>query len=176
MTAPARDCRAAARCFSSSTKTRSSGVADSMLATALTSTPALANQAGSDCLSDLLQRALHGSHCIAAGYEEGRARHPEAETSRPELKMNLQPQRFAPALILRRSAGTLALAHNERAAARATWATGGASQCQVPTTTPLLSVPLVVVVPFDVPVRPPGGAVSVRTLPGGAREVTVMLS
>lgn len=28
---------------------------------------AIANQAGSDCLSDLLQRALHGFQCIAAG-------------------------------------------------------------------------------------------------------------
>ena len=34
---------------------------------------AVANQAGSDRLSNLLQRALHGSHCIAARSKEGRA-------------------------------------------------------------------------------------------------------
>jgi hypothetical protein len=35
---------------------------------------------------------------------------------------------------------------------------------QVPDTTPLLSVPTVPGVPLVVPVRPPSGAVSVRTL------------
>jgi hypothetical protein len=40
----------------------------------------------------------------------------------------------------------------------------------VPMTTPLLSVPVVVVVPLDVPVRFP---VSVRVLPGGVTDVIV---
>jgi len=44
---------------------------------------------------------------------------------------------------------------------------------QVPTTTPLLRVPMVVVVPFDVPVNAPlGDVVKVSTLPGIESEVT----
>jgi hypothetical protein len=33
---------------------------------------AVANQTGSDRLSDLLREALHGFHCIAARSEDGR--------------------------------------------------------------------------------------------------------
>jgi len=43
---------------------------------------------------------------------------------------------------------------------------------QLPTAIPLLSVPTVPGDPFDVPVSPPSGAVSVRTLPFVA-DVTV---
>src|SRR5579862_6025205 len=47
---------------------------------------------------------------------------------------------------------------------------------QDPTATPPLSVPVVVVVPFDVPVSPPSGLVSVSTLPGGVTEVMVKVN
>jgi hypothetical protein len=43
----------------------------------------------------------------------------------------------------------------------------------VPTTTPLLRVPAVVIVPFDVPVRFPD---MVRVLPAGVTDTTVKLS
>ena len=45
---------------------------------------------------------------------------------------------------------------------------------QVPTTTPLLRVPIVVVVPFETPVSAPlGDVVNVSTLPGIVVEVMV---
>jgi len=40
------------------------------------------DQAGSDRLGDVLQRALHGSHCIAAGRGEGRAVELDGENER----------------------------------------------------------------------------------------------
>lgn len=49
----------------------------------------------------------------------------------------------------------------------------GPVSIQLPSTTPLLRVPVVVVVPLDVPVKPFGLLVSVRTLPDGVIEVTV---
>src|SRR5215472_6353163 len=111
-----------------------------------------ADQAGSHGVRDLLERALHASHSIAGRREEGRSRKDQS-FSAGSAAAGVTLQVAAPWHMMNVPEGGLAPPPVQ--------AESELFNVHVPMTTPLLRLPIVVVVPLEVPVTVP---VSARVL------------